>query len=262
MIDSSQVARFAKIVLISVHSYTYSSLRVYLTRLQTAVIVPTCVNIFVYARSLAIAMYATATKPMTFEEFLAWDDGTGRNFELIDGIPMPRREPNANHEDLVERLCTYLENHCLESNLPYVPRQSKQVKLKTEPEEKEKSRQADIVVFAKPEWQRMKGSPSSAAGYVPPPGIIEVVSTNWKDDYLTKLAEYEDLGVFEYWIVDYAAQGGIRYIGSPKQPTITIYQLENGEYLPGKSFRGEDLIESKLFPNLSLTAEQIFAMSR
>lgn len=108
----------------------------------------------------------------------------------------------------------------------------------------------------------MKASPSSAAAYIPPPGIIEVVSNNWKDDYLTKLAEYEDLGVLEYIVVDYAAFGGTRFIGSPKQPTITVYQLENGEYLPGKLFRGQDRIDSRLFPSLPLTSEEIFAMSR
>jgi Uma2 family endonuclease len=118
------------------------------------------------------------------------------------------------------------------------------------------------VIFAKAEWQRMKTSSSSAAAYVPPPGVIEVVSNSWKDDHLTKLAEYEDLGVREYINIDYAAFDGIRYIGSPKQPTITIYQFENGEYLPGKVFRGAMQIESVLFPNLSLTAEQIFAMSQ
>ena len=206
-------------------------------------------------------MYATGTKTLTFEEFLDWDDGSGKDFELLDGVPVPLSEPNANHEDLIERLCTYLENHSQENNLPYVSRQSKQIRLKTSGE-KERSRKADIVVFAQEEWQRMKGSPSSAAAYIPPPGIIEVVSNNWKDDYLIKLAEYEDLGVLEYIIVDYAALGGIRFIGSPKQPTITVYQLENVEYLPGKVFRGQDQIQSRLFPNLILMAEQIFAMSR
>ncbi len=33
--------------------------------------------------------------------------------------------------------------------------------------------------------------------------IIEVVSTNWQDDYGHKLADYERLGIFEYWILDY-----------------------------------------------------------
>ncbi|WP_375499621.1 Uma2 family endonuclease [uncultured Nostoc sp.] len=213
---------------------------------------------------------------MTFEEFLAWDDGSSREFELSDGIPVPLSEPNANHEDLIERLCAYLENYYQENDLPYVSRQSKQVRLKTAPPEKEKSRKADIVIFARVEWQRMKTSSSSAAAYIPPPGIIEVVNNNWKNDYLTKLAEYvrvasrwrslskrrEDLGVFEYIIVDYAAFGGIRFIGSPKQPTITIYQLEGAEYLPPKVFRGQDRIDSRLFPNIPLTAEQIFAMNR
>ena len=207
-------------------------------------------------------MYAAAIEPLTFAEFLAWDDGSGRDFELVDGIPMPLSEPNANHEDLIERLCTYLEAFCQQQNLPYVSRQSKQVRLKTGPGDKEKSRKADIVVFDREEWQRMKGNSSSAAAYVPPPGVIEVVSNNWRDDYLTKLAEYEDLGVLEYLIVDYAAFGGIRFIGSPKQPTITIYQLEEGEYLPGKVFRGQDRIDSRLFPGLALTAEQVFEMSQ
>jgi len=206
-------------------------------------------------------MYATLTQPLTFAEFLAWDDGSGRDFELWDGMPVPLSEPNANHEDLIQRLCTYLESHCQAHDLPYVCRQSKQIRLRTAPGEREKSRKADIVIFAKDEWQEMKTSSRSAAAYVPPPGVIEVVSQNWKDDYLTKVAEYEDLGILEYMIIDYAALGGIRFIGSPKQPTITIYQLEQGEYLPAKVFRGEEPIESILFPNISLTAAQIFAMS-
>jgi Uma2 family endonuclease len=214
-------------------------------------------------------MYATTTKPLTFAEFLLWDDGSDRDFELVDGIPMPLSEPNANHEDLIQRLCAYLEAHCQTTEQPYFCRKSKQIRLRNAPEEKEKSRKADIVIFDQAEWQRMKGNSSSVAAYIPPPGVIEVVSTNWKDDYLTKLAEYEDLGVLEYIIVDYAAYGGLRFIGSPKQPTITIYQLEQGEYLPGKVFRGSDCgnhsydrLESRLFTSLTLTADQVFAMSR
>lgn len=206
-------------------------------------------------------MYAAVTSPLTFEEFLAWDDGSGRAFELVNGIPVPLSEPNANHEDLIQRLCAYLETYCDDQDLPYVCRQSKQVRLRTADGEREKSRKADIVIFARDEWQRMKTSSRSAAAYVPPPGVIEVVSSNWKDDYLVKLAEYEELGVLEYIIIDYAALGGVRFIGSPKQPTITIYQLKDGEYLPGKVFRGQDRIESSLFSNIPLTAEQIFAMS-
>lgn len=89
------------------------------------------------------------------------------------------------------------------------------------------------------------------------PLAIEVVSTNWRDDYLTKLRDYEEIGIPEYWIVDYLALGGSRYIGSPKQPTISIYQLIDGEYQV-RQFQENDWIESPTFPELNLTALQVF----
>ncbi|NEP43222.1 MAG: Uma2 family endonuclease, partial [Okeania sp. SIO2H7] len=91
--------------------------------------------------------------------------------------------------------------------------------------------------------------------------VIEVVSTNWQDDYLTKLAEYEKLGVGEYWIVDYLGLGGKRYIGDPKQPTISIYHLVEGEYALNL-FRGENVLVSPTFPELNLMAEQIFKVGQ
>ncbi|MBD2362347.1 Uma2 family endonuclease [Anabaena minutissima FACHB-250] len=42
-----------------------------------------------------------------------------------------------------------------------------------------------------------------------------------------------------------------------KQPTISIYSLVKGEYQV-KQFRNGDRIESLTFPDLALTAEQIF----
>jgi Uma2 family endonuclease len=89
------------------------------------------------------------------------------------------------------------------------------------------------------------------------PLVIEVVSTNWRDDYFTKAGKYEEVGIPEYWIVDYLGLGGRRFIGNPKQPTISIYQLIEGEYQV-KQFRANDRIQSLAFPEFDLTAEQIF----
>ncbi len=206
-------------------------------------------------------MFATVAEPLTFEAFLAWDDGTGRSFELRDGMPMPITEPNAKHEDLIQRLCAFLDHHCVAQDCPYVPRQSKQIRLGNNPTTgREESRKADIVVFATSEWERMRQSSMSAAAYIPPPLVIKVVSTNWADDYDTKFLEYEALGISEYWIVDYGAFGGIRYIGKPKQPTITLNRLINGEY-QSQLFRENDRIVSSILTELELTAAQIFAMA-
>jgi Uma2 family endonuclease len=89
------------------------------------------------------------------------------------------------------------------------------------------------------------------------PLVVEVVSTNWQDDYLKKVGEYELIGIPEYWIVDYLGLGGRRFIGNPKQPTVSIYYLVDGEYQISK-FRGDDRIESPKFPDLKLAANQIF----
>lgn len=200
---------------------------------------------------------STTTQLIAFEAFLEWDDGSDRDFELIDGVPMPLAEPNAAHEDVADGLCDLLKHHCSEFNLPYVAKRLKQVRLKTQPGEPEKSRKPDIVVFDRAEWQRMRGLSIPAAAYVCPPMAVEVVSNNWRDDYLTKLAEYGELGIQEYWMVDYAAFGGRLYIGNPKQPTISVYSLEEGEYQLAQ-FRKSDRIISLTFPELTLTTQDIF----
>jgi Uma2 family endonuclease len=47
----------------------------------------------------------------------------------------------------------------------------------------------------------------------------------------------------------------------PKQPTITIYHLTEGEYQP-QQFRGDDRLASLTFPILTLTANQVFAAAQ
>lgn len=61
----------------------------------------------------------------------------------------------------------------------------------------------------------------------------------------------------EYWIVDYLGLGGRRLIGNTKPPTISIYELIDGEYQV-RQFRDEDLITSSTFPEFNLSANQIF----
>lgn len=60
---------------------------------------------------------------------------------------------------------------------------------------------------------------------------VEIVSTNWENDYIDKLDEYQRLGIIEYWIVDYLAIASRNYLGNPKVPTIFVYLLdETGNY--------------------------------
>jgi Uma2 family endonuclease len=91
--------------------------------------------------------------------------------------------------------------------------------------------------------------------------VAEVVSNNWQNDYARKIEDYAVLGIPEYWIADYAGLGGTRHIGKPKQPTLSICTLVNGEY-EIEQLRGDRTIVSLTFPNLKLTAEQVLRAGR
>jgi Uma2 family endonuclease len=90
---------------------------------------------------------------------------------------------------------------------------------------------------------------------------VEVVSTNWEDDYVDKLEEYENLGIKEYWIVDYLAIAARSYLGNPKLPTVFVYEWVEGKYQV-KVFTGEDRIISPTFPELNITVEQVINASK
>jgi Uma2 family endonuclease len=87
--------------------------------------------------------------------------------------------------------------------------------------------------------------------------VVEVVSSNWQNDYARKVEDYALLGIPEYWIVDYLGIGGREYLGKPKQPTITVCTLVGDEY-QRKLFRNSDRLISSIFPELQLTANQVF----
>ncbi len=91
--------------------------------------------------------------------------------------------------------------------------------------------------------------------------VAEVVSSNWQNDYARKVEDYAVLGIPEYWIADYVGLGGTRYIGKPKQPTLSVCTLVNGEY-EIQQFRGSQTIVSPTFPGLELMAEQVLKAGR
>ncbi len=94
---------------------------------------------------------------LTLEQFLKWDDGTGILYELVDCVPVPITDPNANHEDVADSLCDTLKDHCQIKNLPYVPKRLKLVSIDFN--DNGRTRRPDITVFDKAEWRRLKKKP-------------------------------------------------------------------------------------------------------
>jgi Uma2 family endonuclease len=86
--------------------------------------------------------------------------------------------------------------------------------------------------------------------------VVEVVSTNWQDDYARKVEEYALLGIAEYWIVDFRGLGGVEFIGRPKQPSLTLCHLAGQDY-EKQLYRLGDRLTSRRFPELSLRLDDV-----
>lgn len=195
-------------------------------------------------------------KQVTFDEFIAWyPENSEYRYELHDGVIVQMPKPSGKHSEVAGfiGLKTGIEIERL--NFPYFIPKECVVKADND----RSGYEPDIIILDRqaiknePRWEKDSTITQGSSVKL----IVEVVSTNWQDDYLTKLAEYEKLGIPEYWIVDYLGLGGRRYIGNPKQPTLSVYELVEGEYSV-KQFRGSDRIESPTFNELSLSAQQIF----
>lgn len=190
---------------------------------------------------------------LEFSDFLAWKP-EGNSYELHEGV-IVEMQPTGKHEEITGFLATELTLEYKRLQLPYFIPKTALIK----PTGKQSGYSPDVLlldrsVLAQEDlWD--KYSTVQLASSIPL--VMEVVSTNWRDDYLTKLRDYEEIGIKEYWIIDYLALGGRRYIGNPKQPTISIYQLIDGEYQVNQ-FTNNNRILSSVFPDLNLTAQQIF----
>ncbi|WP_293149450.1 MULTISPECIES: Uma2 family endonuclease [unclassified Microcoleus] len=201
-------------------------------------------------------MTQTLPKLVNFEEFVEWlPENSAVRYELHNRNIIEIVQPVGEHQEVTGFLTIEIAVQIKRLGLPYgIPNQ-----VIVRPPEKDSGYFPDLLVLNRanlvnePLWQ--KESILSLGASIPL--AIEVVSTNWRDDYYLKYADYEEMGIPEYWIVDYAALGGRNFIGNPKQPTISVCNLVDGEYQISK-FRECDRIVSQTFPDLSLTANQIF----
>lgn len=187
-------------------------------------------------------------KLFTFEDFLN-QYGDDPRYQLIDG-ELRDMEPTGPQESVAGKIAGRLWGEILRLHLPWtIP---KNCLLRPESSQTTSLR-PDVIILdevsrsTEPLWEKQPILTSSPAIKL----VVEVVSSNWQDDYARKVEEYSSLGIAEYWIVDFRGLGGISFIGKPKQPTLTICQLEGDEYQQ-KLYRLYERISSAVFPELSL----------
>jgi len=202
-------------------------------------------------------MIQTSVKKLTFAEFLdRYPEGYGI-FELVNG-EIVKVDATRAHKNVSRFLVLAFNDEIRRLEIDYIV--DKDIIIRTfTADGEERGRIPDVSVVNASIWN----SNVTAYGALTEPIqlAVEVTSTNWDDDYVDKLDEYQRLGISEYWIVDYLAIAARSYLGNPKLPTVFIYELIEGKYQV-KSFRGTERIISHTFPELQLTVDQIVKSSQ
>lgn len=179
----------------------------------------------------------------SFEEYLNYEDDTEHLYELFNGELIEVPPESGQNVQIANRLFLFfallvgtdrVRGHGLELEVCGEPR----------------NRFPDFTILQEEHVQQLAQRNTVRLFMVPPLLVADVVSPGelQRDrDYIAKRMQYQDRGIPEYWIID------------PEAETVLVLQLTGATYTEAGSFVGDDRIPSLQFPELELTAKQLFA---
>jgi Uma2 family endonuclease len=183
---------------------------------------------------------AIPIKELSFEEYLAYDDGTETRYELVNGQLEPMNPPTFRHLFIAQLLEQQYLSEIKRLGLPWCCLREAGVRTGWR-----KSRLTDVYVIEADQVAGMLDQ--SAVCQTSPLLVVEIVSPDSiKRDYRFKRSEYAALEIPEYWIVD------------PLALKVSVLCWEDGLY-EESVFVGEEAIASKIFPELKLTVNQVLS---
>lgn len=190
-------------------------------------------------------MVTTPTKEkISFEEYLSYDDGTNKRYELVDGKLIEMPPASFLHSDIIDFIADCFKAIAEAYKLD-IKVKTGDVGVRTG---MNSSRIPDISVVDGQVWKSYRRDKSA----VIEDGLmlaVEVVSPGAEQisrDYTDKVIEYHNTGIPEYWIVD------------PIEQKITVLVLDKGSYTK-TVFTGEEVIISTIFSQLKVTAGEIIS---
>ncbi|MDZ4871163.1 MAG: hypothetical protein CLLPBCKN_000551 [Chroococcidiopsis cubana SAG 39.79] len=184
----------------------------------------------------------TTSKRFTLVEYLAYDDGTDKRYELVNGelVEMP------SESDLNNLIAIYLIGVFIQVVPISLLRRGTEIVVSGS---RATSRVPDLIVLTEELAAALTGTARSIImPDMPPPAlVVEIVlpgKENEDRDYRYKRSEYAARGIAEYWIVD------------PQSDRVVVLTLVDGLYEEA-IFPGGDRLVSPMFPTLELTAKQV-----
>lgn len=196
----------------------------------------------------------TTTRKFTFEEYLAYDDGSNTRYELVNGELVAMSLGTGRHGRIIKFIDDIFNGEIKKLGLAWTSQRLAVGVQSPRGYRWDTCRIPDVTVLTSEQWLDMDDREAVILAHQNAPKlVVEVVSPSTEtEDYRAKWVEYSALDIPEYWIAD------------PIQHRVTVCVLDQGRYqdtvyrvgatLPdGKP----ELLISPTFPNLQLTAEQI-----
>jgi Uma2 family endonuclease len=191
-------------------------------------------------------MHQTTTQRLTFEEYLAYDDGTDTRYELVNGVLVAMGAESPLNLDIAFFLGVFFFQIG-------VPKSRIGIKnLIAVDSAKVTAREPDLTVHS--EASKRAINQEKQAFLQPdmpvPLLVVEVVSPgepgsdNYNRDYIDKRQEYAKRGIPEFWLID------------PTRAVVLVLSLVGSSY-EAAEFRGSDQIQSLTFRTINLTAYQV-----
>ena len=189
------------------------------------------------------SMVTTPTsEKISFEEYLSYDDGTNKRYELVNGELLLMPPASFLHSDIIDFIADLIRAIARENKLD-IKVKTGDVGVRTGIDS---SRIPDLCVIDGQVWKSYRRDKSAviSSGVLLAVEVVSPGAEQIERDYVEKVAEYQNSGIGEYWIVD------------PIEQKITVLVLEKDGYSK-RVFTERKAIASVVFPQLSVTAGEI-----
>jgi Uma2 family endonuclease len=184
---------------------------------------------------------------MSLAEYLDYDDGTDRRYELEDGLLIDMSGENPLNPCIAAMLLFLFSDLGIARILLTI---GHQIEVRSS---YATCRQPDLIVHTiESRTAILSGDKVLRLGSPVPLLVVEVASSTLTDsksrkrDYEHKPREYADRGISEMWIID------------PDRLWVQVGTLTDGAY-QFQIFKGDEPIVSPTFPELTLTAAIVLA---
>jgi Uma2 family endonuclease len=183
---------------------------------------------------------STATMLVTFDDYVAYNDGTENRYELVNGELVVITLPTLRHMLIAKFIEQCLDAEIARLGLGWFCFRAAGVRTGVR-----KSRLTDVYVLTPDQVSSLMNR--AAIAQTPPLLAVEVVSPDSVTrDYRYKRTEYAALEIPEYWIVD------------PLELKVTVLVFNEGLY-DETVFVGSQSLVSPTFSDLALTVDHILA---